>query len=101
MSKATEAQTIARNKKKAMQGKVYRHFKGGLYKVEELGVYSEDYEPVVIYSSVENPDRIWCRPLIVFESDVDTQKYPDAKQKKRFEEVTNETDTVIAAMKRP
>ena len=100
-SKAIEAQIIARNKRKAMQGKVYRHFQGDLYKVEDVGVYSEDCEPIVIYSSVENPDLIWCWPLYVFESDVDTQKYPDAKQKKRFEEVTNEIDTVIAVMKRP
>ena len=88
-SKAIEAHTIARNKRKAMQGKVYRHFKGDLYKVEDVGVYSEDCEPIVIYSSVENPDQIWCRPLIMFESDVDVQKYPYAKQKKRFEEVTD------------
>ena len=72
-----------------MQGKIYRHFKGDLYKVEDVVVYSEDCKPVVMYSSVENPDQIWCRPLIMFESDVDVQKYPYAKQKKRFEEVTN------------
>lgn len=101
MSKAIEAQTIAGHKKKLMKGKIYRHFKGSLYKIVDVAVSSEDSEPVVIYSSVDNPAFTWCRPLIEFESDVDIQKYPYARQKKRFEEVTNETDTVIAVMKRP
>lgn len=73
--------------RKEIVGYKYRHFKGGLYLVTELAVHTETGEPMVIYKSVENPDLVWCRPLDMFISEVDYEKYPDVKQALRFERV--------------
>lgn len=107
MIKLTEALLIADNKKAKMQGKLYQDFRGVLHKVVDVAVDFDTHEPVVVYSSVIRPNITRCMPLVVFESDVDRQKHPGAKQLKYFEEVTtdsdtaNDSETVIAIMKRP
>ena len=73
--------------RKEMVGYKYRHFKGGLYLVTELAVHTETGEPMVIYKSMENPNLVWSRPLDMFKSEVDHEKYPDVKQVLRFERV--------------
>lgn len=70
-----------------MAGNVYRHFKGGLYVVQGVAVHSETAELLVIYTSKDEPQKMWARPLEMFLSPVDKEKYPRAKQKKRFEKV--------------
>ena len=60
-------------------GQVYRHFKGDYYLVEALARDSETDEPCVIYR------KLWVRPLDMFLSPVDREKYPDAGQTYRFE----------------
>lgn len=42
---------------------------------------------MVIYKSFDNPALVWCRPLDMFLSEVDKEKYPDAKQTMRFERI--------------
>ena len=66
-------------------GQVYRHFKGGLYLVEGIGAHTETKEEQVVY--VNYPDRahVWIRPYDMFISEVDHEKYPEVKQKYRFE----------------
>jgi len=64
---------------------IYRHFKGDLYLVESLIYHSETKEPMVAYRSLYGDCRLWCRPLNMFLSEVDHEKYPDVKQKYRFE----------------
>ncbi len=54
----------------------YRHFKGKEYFVEGIAKDSETLEDLVLY-----------RPLSMFLSEVDHQKYPEVKQTYRFEEV--------------
>lgn len=66
-------------------GKVYKHFKGHLYKVLNIGKDSETLEKVVIYQNIEN-GNVWVRPYEMFNSLVDKEKYPNVKQKYRFEE---------------
>lgn len=67
---------------------LYRHFKGKLYRVIGIGLHSETKEPMVVYESVsEHHDNLWCRPLEMFASEVDREKYPDCQQKYRFEAV--------------
>ena len=64
---------------------VYRHFKGEMYIVEDIGRDSETEELVVIYRALYGNGMLWVRPLEMFISEVDHKKYPDVKQKYRFE----------------
>ena len=64
---------------------VYRHFKGGMYIVEDIGRDSETEELMVIYRALYGNGMLWVRPLEMFISEVDHKKYPDVKQKYRFE----------------
>ena len=71
-------------------GKKYRHFKGNLYKVVDIAFDSESNDEdtkVVIYEALYGEHRHWARPYDMFNSLVDKEKYPDVKQKYRFEEV--------------
>ena len=66
-------------------GRVYRHFKGDYYLVEALARDSEMNEPCVIYRKLYGDGGLWVRPLDMFLSPVDREKYPDAGQTYRFE----------------
>lgn len=65
---------------------LYRHFKGELYYVMDVGLDSETLEEVVIYQAMYGDKKIFVRPLTMFLSKVDINKYPDVKQVYRFEE---------------
>ena len=69
-------------------GGLYKHFKGHIYKVLMLAKDSEDLSMKVVYQNIENND-IWVRPLDEFLSRVDKDKYPDVKQEKRFEYISD------------
>ena len=64
---------------------VYKHFKGKLYIVEDIAYDSETKEKMVVYRRLYDDYSLWVRPLDMFLSEVDHQKYPDVKQKYRFE----------------
>lgn len=64
---------------------VYRHFKGDLYILEDTAYHSETKEKMVVYRALYGDGRLWCRPYDMFFEEVDHEKYPDAKQKWRFE----------------
>ena len=70
-------------------GEVFRHFKGNCYKILAVGHHSETKEKLVVYfdlseknSTITDP---CIRPLKMFMSEVDHEKYPDVFQKYRFE----------------
>lgn len=75
-----------------MVGKRYRHFKGRIYIVNDIAVHTESDEIMVIYKCFVDPFVTWCRPLSMFTSDVDRIKYPNAKQKKRFEPLSGQEE---------
>lgn len=66
-------------------GRVYRHFKGDYYLVEALAQDSETGEPCVIYRKLYGDGGLWVRPLAMFLSKVDKEKYPQVQQEYRFE----------------
>ena len=72
-------------------GKIYRHFKGNLYKVIDVVCdaesTSDDIKKIVIYEAQYKDHIRWARSLDAFLSEVDHKKYPDVSQKYRFEEV--------------
>ena len=66
------------------QGEIYRHFKGNLYEILAIAMHTETQEDMVVYKEVDG-EKTYVRPLDMFVSEVDREKYPDAIQNYRFE----------------
>ncbi len=65
---------------------IYRHFKGDLYIVEGVALHHETREEMVIYRGLYGDGtHLFVRPKDNFLEEVDHVKYPDYKQKYRFE----------------
>ncbi len=64
---------------------VYKHFKGNYYIVEAIAIDSERNIEMVVYRDLEDKSKLWVRPIEMFIEKVDKDKYPDVKQKYRFE----------------
>ena len=64
---------------------IYRHFKNKYYIVEDVAYHSETKEEYVVYRRLYDDNSLWIREKKMFLSEVDHGKYPEVKQKWRFE----------------
>ncbi len=78
--------------KKVKIGRVYRHFKGNYYFVENIAYDSETKERMVVYKPLyerEDGKNIWVRPEKMFLEKIPERKDNITGQKVRFELATD------------
>ena len=68
-----------------MKGRIYKHFKGDYYLVEDVVYHSETKEKMVLYRALYGQGLRYVRPYEMFLSKVDKLKYPEVEQEYRFQ----------------
>lgn len=74
-------------KKEVLIGKVYRHFKGNYYFVEDIAYDSETQERMVVYKPIyerNDKKKLWVRPEKMFLSEIPERPDNITGQKYRF-----------------
>lgn len=80
-------------------GDIVKHFKREyvkessseyIYRIIAFAIHSESGERLVVYQGLYPPYKTCARPYEMFISEVDKIKYPNVKQKYRFEKIETE-----------
>lgn len=64
---------------------IYKHYKGNLYIVEDIGYHSETGDKLVIYRALYGDNKLWCRPYDMFLEELSPEKQQQSGQAHRFE----------------
>ncbi len=83
------------------EGDILRHFKREtvdqdsmqyLYQYVGIAIHSESREKFVVYRALYGDEELFIRPYEMFMEEVDHNKYPNIRQKYRFERETSKSN---------
>ena len=60
---------------------IYRHYKGNEYEVLSAALHSETLEEMVVYKALYGEEKIWVRPLSMWNDKI---IFNDGSETKRF-----------------
>lgn len=60
---------------KALEGRVFEHFKGKRYQLIEFAIDSETLAPLVVYRQLYGERKLWVRPAPMFFETVERDGY--------------------------
>ncbi|MBE6004789.1 MAG: DUF1653 domain-containing protein [Lachnospiraceae bacterium] len=87
---------LDKENRKFREGDVIKHFKREkadqntseyLYKIIGPATHTETREQLMVYQALYGDHKLYVRPYDMFMAEVDHIKYPDIKQKYRFEKI--------------
>jgi hypothetical protein len=67
------------------EGKIVKHFKDKFYLILGVVEHTETKDKMVVYKAMYDTYKKYVRPIDMFLSKVDKEKYPDVEQEYRFE----------------